>query len=201
MIKPASNNTDPKTSLFFPYLSFPYSRAVFLGFVTFFVGCVVARAPQLYLEKIGSVELPFRLDAIKLILISPIASLILAFLLWRLASRVRDPYHWRSIELATVRFIVFLLGGSFVFMLAQFFLILAPEGQCSSRPSFYILWQYSPGALKINHCMSSAGDINNTAFYYLDPMILHGWINIVLVVAAIVLVVLSWREWRSKRSM
>ena len=190
---------DGRDSPFFPFSKEPFSRAVLGMLVLALLGCVMARAPQTYLSEIFSVKLPIRLDAVIVIVLAPLFSFISAFLLWRIADRSRESVLvWSSMDIRVLGFLLGLLSLTFLFLLAQFFLALAPEGQCASPPGFSTLWRNIPGDLKINHCMSSASEINKDAWHYFPPVMLQAWINFLLVFAALYFMGLSWKVWHSK---
>lgn len=145
---------------------------------------MIARAPQYSLQapEVGSWKFPFPLDAIKLILIAPFYFLVVSWLLKRVAERAGSPVEtWDPGDIRVMAGLTASLGTSAVFLLLQFFLVLAPAGKCDLKFSFRILWSNLPGPLQIQHCMSTATTINEKSWYYVEPLWLQAWLNVALV--------------------
>lgn len=105
---------------------------------------------------------------------------------------------WSKREINFLRIMVILLGVTAMFMLLQFFLILAPEGTCNQIPHWELLWTLKPAAWKVNHCMSTAAEINKTAWYYVEPVFLQAWGHILLTILSLYFLWRGWRVWQEK---
>lgn len=187
--------------LLYPYLRDGYTRGLLLALVPALIACVIARAPQYGMSKILGIDLPINLDAISLILVSPYYFAVMTWLLLGSARRASVLQEWHRSEISIVRGLTILFGISALFLLAQFFLVLAPAGTCNQRPHWELLWSIRPAAQPINHCMSAAVEINKTAWFYLEPVFLQAWMQIVLTAVSMVVLYRAWRSWSEKRSV
>jgi hypothetical protein len=186
-------------SVFYPFSSNGFSRSVCFALVPAIISYVIARAPQYHLNKIGGWELPFSFDAIMLILVSPLYFVSVGWLLKRVAERAGPPSEkWEPSDVKVMSGLTTLLGASALFLLVQFFVVLAPAGKCGLKLGFTILWTYVPGPLQVQHCMSTAKEINEKSWYYMQPLMLQAWINIALVALSLWLLWGAWRIWRNK---
>jgi hypothetical protein len=193
------SNSQTEKSILYPFSRNGFSRGVCLALVPAITSCVIAQAPQYHLSKIGSLELPISFDAIMLILISPLYFISVTWLLKRVAERAGSPSEkWEPSDVKVMAGLTALLGASALFLLSRFFVVLAPIGKCDQKLWFGVLWNYIPGPLQIQHCMSTAKEINEKSWYYIEPLILQAWINIALVAVSLWLLWGAWRVWRNK---
>jgi hypothetical protein len=187
------------SGLLYPFLQNSFSRGVLIALVPANVACIISRAPQFRLDKILGYDLPISFDAISLILTAPLYFLVVTWLLLRSAQRSDKPKEmWSRGDIAVFRGMVAFLGITAIFMLAQFFLVLAPAGTCPHRPHWELLWTIDFSLHQAEHCMSSAVEINKTAWYYVEPIILQAWVNIVLIGLSLYLLWQAWKSWISK---
>jgi len=199
--KPAHvpNGAGDVGGLLYPFLQNNFSRGVLIALVPGVAACVIARAPQFHLGKILGQDLPISFDAISLILGAPPYFLVITWLLLRSAQRSKGPAGmWSPSDIVVLRGLVVLLGLTALFLLAQFFLVLAPVGTCDRRPHFELLWTLSLQMLQAEHCMSSAAEINKTGWYYVQPVILQAWLNIIFVALSLRILWRAWQTWTSK---
>ncbi|MFT3800808.1 MAG: hypothetical protein QM766_06260 [Burkholderiaceae bacterium] len=193
-------STQDKQGLLYPYWQDGFSRGLLIALVPALIGCVITRAPQFRLSKILGTELPISFDAITIILVSPYYFAAMTWLLLNSARRSSHHQEWYRSETNIVRGLTILFGISALFLLAQFFLVLAPVGTCDQRPHWELLCSIRPAAQPISHCMNTADEINKTAWYYLEPVFLQAWMHIVLVAFSLVFLYRAWRSWVEKRS-
>lgn len=194
-----ASGSDPRGGLLYPFRGDAFARGVLIALIPAIFACVIARAPQLRVSKFLGIDIGIPLDAITLILGAPLYFFIVGGLLARAGRRVGDLGEvWKRSDIWIVRFLVTLLGASAVFLLLQFFLILAPAGTCGRRPHFELLWSTNLGAAQVEHCMSSADEINKNAWWYVEPVILQAWGYVVLVVASLFFLWIGWRAWLAR---
>lgn len=198
--KPAGPSEQDKQGLLYPYWQDGFPRGVLIALVPALIICVITRAPQFILSKILVIDLPIGFDAISVILVSPYYFVVMTWLLLGSAQRSSFDQKWNKSEINIVRTLTILFGISALFLLAQFFLVLAPAGTCDQRPHWELLWSIQPAAQPINHCMSTAVEINKTAWFYITPVFLQAWMHIVLTAVSLALLYLAWRSWIDKRS-
>jgi hypothetical protein len=194
------NDIPLKNALLYPFSSNGYSRGVCLALIPAVISCVITRAPQYSLQapEAGGWNLPFPLDAITLILISPFYFLVVSWLLKRTAERAGSPSEkWELSDVRIMTGLTALLGTSAAFLLLQFFLVFAPAGKCDLKLGPNILWNDIPGSLQIQHCMSTAATINAKSWHYIAPLWLHAWLNVILVAISLWLLWSAWRAWKN----
>jgi len=179
-----------------------FSRGVILALVPAVTACVISRAPQITLSELFGQNLPFPLDAISLILIAPLFFLVVSWLLLRTAQLAKaSATKWPRSEVFAVEFLTGFLGFTAIFLLFQFFTVLAPDGLCDARPYFNLLWTFDLGMHQAQHCMRLAHDgINKTGWFYMQPMILQAWLNVIFVGASLWLLRRALIVWRAKFS-
>lgn len=195
----ATRNEEPTGSLLYPFLQSGFSRGVLIALVPAIAACVIARAPQFRLDKVLGQDLPISFDAISLTLTAPIYFLVVTWLLLRLAQRSAKPKErWSRSDTAVLRGLVALLGITALFLLVQFFWVLAPAGTCDRLPHLEFLWTVDFQMLQAQHCMSTANEINKTAWYYIQPVILQAWGNILFVGLSLRFLWKAWTVWLSK---
>ena len=196
-----TTNEDRTGSLLYPFLQNDFSRGVLITLVPAIAACVIARAPQFRLDKVLGQDLPISLDAISMTLTAPIYFLVVTWLLLRLAQRSANPKEtWNRGDTAVLRGLIALLGITALFLLVQYFWVLAPVGTCDQRPHLEFLWTLDFRMLQVQHCMSTATEINKTAWYYIQPTILQAWANILFVGLSLRFLWRAWKIWLSKCS-
>jgi hypothetical protein len=163
----------------------------------------VARAPTSYTGKLPIVgdNFPVELNAVYFIVFGPIVAMACSAVLWVLIANRSgggpDPLLLRDRSgetalLTTVFVLIFVLSTA---LSLQYFLILAPERLCASRPHFDFLWTNIPGPERITHCMSGTKEINNNTPYYFEPQILQSWGQVLWPLLTLVFLVGAWRVW------
>lgn len=160
----------------------------------------VARAPTSYTGRLPIIgdNFPIELNAIYFIVFGPIVAVACSAFLWVLAadgSHKPVPRLLRNSrgETALLAAIFVLIFGLSTTLSLQYFLILAPESLCASRPHFDFLWTNVPSPERITHCMSGTKEINNKAPYYLEPQILQAWGHVLWPLLTLVFLVGAWR--------
>ena len=195
--KSAGPSERDRQGLLYPYWQGGFPRGLLIALVPALVSCVITRAPQLRVSKILGIDLPITFDAITVILVSPFYFIVMTLLLVSVARRASLDQEWQRSEINIVHGLTILFGISALFLLAQFFLVLAPAGACNQRPHWELLWSIRPAAQPINHCMSTAVEINKTPWYYFKPVFFQAWWHIVLTAVSLVLLYRAWRSWSS----
>ena len=166
----------------------------------------VARAPTSYTGKFPIIgdDFPIQLNAVYFIIYGPMISMACSAVLWVLISnRSRREqalllsWHRRgeAALLATVFVLIFVLSAA---LSLQYFLILAPERLCASRPHFDFLWTSIPGPERITHCMSGTEEINKHTPYYLEPRILQSWGRMLWPLLTLVFLLTAWHTWTKR---
>lgn len=197
------NKEDKGTSnsILYPFLDDGFSKGVLIFLVPATIACVISRAPQYRLESVLGQDLPISLDAISLILVAPIYSIFAAWLLLRLAKRSpATNENWTQTDISAMRGAVVFLGITALFLLIQFFVVLAPVGTCDQRPHMEFLWTFDTSMIQVQHCMSTAEEINKTAWFYLQPIVLQAWANILLTGLSLRILWKAWKIWAFKRT-
>lgn len=185
-----------RDALLYPYSADSFVKSVCLALIAPLISCIIARAPQYSFKEIGDWKLPLSIDAIFLIVASPLYFISVTWLLKQLAGRLeRSNIKWQKSEIFVATGLTALLGISSIFLLVQFFVILSPAGDCASRPHFELLWRHVTGPLQIEHCMSSASEINKQSFYFIEPLIFQAWLNVILTAMSLWLLGQGWWKW------
>ena len=197
--KPNIQNTTEQNGLLHPFLGDAFARGVMISLAPGLITCIVAIAPQYKITKILGTDLPISFDAISLILVSPCYFAVMTLLLYGAARRTTYNQVWHRSEINIVKGLITLLALSAAFILIQFFVVLSPAGLCDQRPHWELLWSISPQSQPVNHCMSTAKEINASAWFYLEPVFLQAWAHILLTVGSIFYMRTSWIIWAGKR--
>jgi len=188
-------NDQDRQGLLYPYWQDGFSRGLLIALLPAVVSCIITRAPQLRLSKILGTDLPIDFDAISVILVSPYYFIAMTWLLMSSAQRSTQGQQWQRSEINVVRGLSITVGITALFLLAQFFLMLAPAGTCNQRPHWELLWSIRPVAQPVNHCMSTAVEINKAAWCYFEPVFLQAWMHILLTAVSLALLNAAWRSW------
>lgn len=197
-----SNSYTPKepekNGLLYPFLGDGYAKGILITLIPSLITCIITRAPQYKMSKILGTELPISFDAISLILVSPYYFLVMTILLLGTARRASINNMWHKSDIKIIKGLTILLGLSAIFILFQFFLVLAPNGMCDQRPYWELLWSIQAPSQPVSHCMSTAKDINVNAWLYLEPVFLQAWMHILLTIGSLYYLYSAWRVWVSK---
>ena len=194
-----TNPAESRSSIF----SDPILRLTAIGSLLLGISFFASRAPTSFkggLPFIGDF-IPLELNAVYLVVLGPIAATVLAAYLWYLA-RARPSgdgtEKGRNVALTGGWFLLFAILTTGLSV--QYFLELAPQGLCPTRPHYDFLWTNVPGANRIHHCMSDTDEINASSPFYLQPQIVQSWGHIVWPVLTAFFLFLAWRRMRSTSS-
>lgn len=170
------------------------------------IACWIARAPTSFTGKIPFVgeNSPIELTAIIFIVVGPIIGFLMTGAVWVLIANGwgSDPaaiiLKSRSNENILLTTLFVLIVAAETFLSLQYFLILAPEHLCSSRPHFDFLWTTFPGDEKITHCMSQTRAINENPPYYLRGLwqLAQAWGHIAWPLLSLACLVGAWFAWK-----
>lgn len=173
-------------------------------FAGLLIACWIARAPTSYTGNwpvVGD-KLPIELSAVYFILIGPIIGAVLAGAIWVLIANgwgadgsTRFLANRRNEGIALAALFCLIVAAE-TFLSAQYFLILAPEKLCGSRPHFEFLWTNFPTG-QVTHCMSRTTDINKNAPYYIEPPVAQAWGHVLWPLLTLGCLTGAWRSWRS----
>lgn len=174
------------------------------AFVGLLIACWIARAPTSYTGKWPVVEdkLPIELNAVYFIVIGPIIGAAFAGAIWVLiangwgAGRSTRFLANRRNEGVALAALFCLIFAAETFLSAQYFLILAPDKLCGSRPHFEFLWTNFPTPERATHCMSGTADINGKAPYYIEPPVAQAWGHVLWPLLTLGCLTGAWRSWR-----
>ncbi|OLP53036.1 hypothetical protein BJF92_18545 [Rhizobium rhizosphaerae] len=177
----------------------PIFRSAAIGVALLLIACVASRAPTQFDGKLPFVGqfVPFQLNAVYLIVFGPIAATLLAAYFWyQTTARPIQSAERPSREIVR-------LGGLFLgitiltfFLSAQYFIELAPEALCATRPHYDFLWTSTPGVNQIFHCMSGTQALNKGSPYYIEPQIVQSWGHVFWPVLTGYFLYRAWRRWR-----
>lgn len=181
-----------------PFLFLP--ACTFAGLL---VSCWIARAPTSYTGKwpiIGD-ALPIELNAVYFIVVGPIVGALLAGVIWMLIANGRGGdrssflLRDRRNEGIALAILLLLIFAAETFLSSQYFIILAPEKLCGSRPHFDFLWTNFSTPERVTHCMSGTEEINKKAPYYIEPPVVQAWGHILWPLLTLGCLVGAWLSW------
>jgi hypothetical protein len=166
-------------------------------------GLWAARAPTSVTGKfpiIGEI-IPIELNAVYFVIFAPIAAMACAAAVWMVIanrSQERSTPMLLADRRSENRLVAVIFGAIVVLSVVlslQYFLILAPEKLCATRPHFDFLWTNIPGPERITHCMSATADVNMHSPYYFEPQILQSWSQVLWPILTFLFLLGAWRAW------
>jgi DNA-binding winged helix-turn-helix (wHTH) protein len=167
-----------------PVLSDTTLRYLGIVDVLALVGCVFARTPSALSINAGYVLV---FGPILLFL----ASAWVAFRGHRAAGR------WRQADLHLARILFSLPALTSAFLALQFFLLLAPPGECPTFLRWRYLTDFSVQAVKPEYCMGLDPQVQAHGPWLWSPVILQAWLQVLLPIATAILCFRAFRAWRS----
>ncbi|NKJ72716.1 hypothetical protein GFL38_10620 [Rhizobium leguminosarum bv. viciae] len=194
MAKAGSITTSGLLSLKDPVRKFVVSVILALALALF-----IARAPTVYTGKIPLIGdyVPLNLNAVYLNIFGQILAVTAALYIW---ARLRGRPRFRGSYPAFFRLTFLLYILLLAFLALQFFIVLAPEGQCDRLPNFDCLWANDFGDVRIVHCMSGTEEINKQMPFYLRQQILQSWAMALCPLVAPGLLLHAWIHVRQNQS-
>ncbi len=163
------------------------------------LGCIVSRAPTI----LGKISVPvlnveFAPNAGYVVLFGPVA--LLAGIFWACygASYSGEPRnHWGKVDWTFAAFLLLLPFLSTTFLALQFFLLLAPKGECLTFDRFRYLTDASLKAFQPEYCIGLPVETGAQLPWIIQPPILWGWVQLLAPVIALALTAWAWRRWSS----
>ncbi len=165
-------------------------RLAIVGFAGL-VACVIVRAPTLLPPEteLPILKVKLALNAGWILVFGPVVvTLALVYAVLRIVGRAAIHR-----MLAIVAFALPPLTVAFLSL--QFFLLLAPPGQCNAFTRSRLLSDLSLDAFRPEYCMGVASGVQERMPWLLQPPILEGWSQASLPVVALVLSLWGWRRW------
>lgn len=162
-----------------------------------FLGCLIARAPTI-LDKytIPVFHVDLALNAGYVLIFGPLV--LLAGVFWA-AYGVGDHnvsrVHWRSLDW-TLAGLVFLLAFiTAAFLAFQFFLLLAPKGECLTFDRWRYLTDLRLHAFAPEYCMGLPAETQAHLPWIIQPPMLWGWLQVFVPLIVLALTGWGWRRW------
>jgi DNA-binding winged helix-turn-helix (wHTH) protein len=147
-------------------------------------GCVFARAPS-----------ELSINAGYILVFGPM--LLLLASAWVAVRGHRATGHWRRADLHLARILFSLPVLTSAFLALQFFLLLAPPGECPTFLRWKYLTDFSIEAFKPEYCMGLDTQVQARGPWLMSPVILQAWFQVLAPVATAVLCLRAFRAWHS----
>ena len=153
--------------------------------------CVVVRAPTIFEEgQIPVIDLKLKLNAGYLLLFGPFLIVCaIAAITYGRAKRLQRTNEGTFAGILA-RAIPCLATA---YLSLQFFLLLAPNGQCNTFPRWRYLTDWKLSAFKPEYCMSLPVDTQERMPWLFDPPVAQAWAQLLLPLIAVGLVIRDWR--------
>jgi len=167
-------------------------RFLFVGVIGV-LGCTIARAPSMLGKlSVPVIGLELNLNAGYFLVFGPM--LLLLGILW--ASAARPSIQHRSatgLTAAAVTTVLPVLSSAFLAL--QFFLLLAPKGECVQFDRWRYLTDLNLSAFQPEYCMNLAEGTQRSMPWLLNPPILQGWLQIFIPLIGAVSTGFAIRKW------
>jgi hypothetical protein len=108
--------------------------------------------------------------------------------------------HWRNSDRLLSAALFALPSLTATFLALQFFLLLAPKGECLTFDRVRYLVDSSLMAFQPEYCMGVPHEVQQGQPWLLQRPILQGWLQVLLPLAVLIITVSAWRRWRQSRS-
>jgi hypothetical protein len=183
-----------------PFLSNKILRRLAIIDAFGLIGCVVSRAPTLMDKlKIPVVDVTLSVNAGYLVIFGP-GLLFLAVVWIAYAVRHRSPSeavgYSDDLMLPGITFALPALTAAFLAL--QFFLLLAPPGECPTFARWRYLFDFSIREFKPEYCMGTDAATQAHIPWLMTPVIAQAWGQVIFPLATAVLSVQAFRLWRMK---
>jgi hypothetical protein len=166
------------------------------------LGCVIARAPTLIgkftVPKLG---LDLSLNAGYVVIFGSL--ILFAGTLWAAygttaAKRADQPQTLPDCLFIAVLFVFPALTAAFLAL--QFFLLLAPKGECLTFDRLRYLTDLALQPFQPEYCMGVSSEAQQGQPWLLQPPILEGWLQVLLPLATLAVALWARRRWTERRS-
>jgi hypothetical protein len=105
--------------------------------------------------------------------------------------------HWQRADLHLALILFSLPALTSAFLALQFFLLLAPPGECPTFLRWKYLTDFSIEAFKPEYCMGLDTQVQARGPWLMSPVILQAWFQVLAPVATAVLCFRAFRTWHS----
>jgi hypothetical protein len=161
------------------------------------IGCDIARAPTIMGKyTVPGLGLELTLNAGYVLVLGPLVlfagSLWAAYSAGSASPRRR---HLSSYDLLIAGALFALPFLTAAFLAAQFFLLLAPKGECLTFDSLRYLSDSHLRAFQPEYCMGVSDEARQGQPWLIQPPILQGWIQVLLPLAILGVVIWAWRKF------
>jgi hypothetical protein len=189
--------SEPKPKGRAPILSNPGVRRFVVVGGAGVLGCVIARAPTI-LDKLTVPVLNVDLapNAGYVLIFGPV--LLLVGIFWAsygASDQGASRNHWGKLDWALAGFLFALPFLSVAFLALQFFLLLAPKGECLTFDRLRYLTDTSLNAFQPEYCMGLPAETQARLPWIIQPPILWGWVQMLVPLIALALTAWGWRRW------
>jgi hypothetical protein len=159
------------------------------------LGCMIARAPTL-LGKVNVAGIDLNLNAGYVLVLGPL--LLLIGIVWA-ASGVSRPFRisGKSGLAPGVIMTVPVLSAGFIVL--QFFLLLAPKGECLTFDRWRYLFDFSLRAFQPEYCMGASDEVQRSLPWLLNPPIVQGWMQLAFPIVGAVITSRAVQRWYSEK--
>jgi DNA-binding winged helix-turn-helix (wHTH) protein len=148
------------------------------------VGCVFARAPS-----------ELSINAGYILVFGPM--LLLLASAWVAVRGHRATGRWQRADLHLARILFSLPAVTSAFLALQFFLLLAPPGECPTFLRWKYLTDFSIKAVKPEYCMGLDAQVQAHGPWLISPVILQAWFQVFAPIVTAVLCFRAFRAWHS----
>jgi hypothetical protein len=104
---------------------------------------------------------------------------------------------WRRADLHLARILFSLPALTSAFLALQFFLLLAPPGECPTFLRWKYLTDFSIEAFKPEYCMGLDTQVQAHGPWLMSPVILQAWFQVLFPTATAILCFRAFRTWHS----
>jgi hypothetical protein len=164
------------------------------------IGCVIARAPTIMGKyTVPGLGLELSLNAGYVLMLGPL--LLFGGTIWAAYGAGSSSPRRRRLNrfdrfLAAVLFILPFLTAAL--LAAQFFLLLAPKGECLTFDRLRYLTDISYRAFQPEYCMGVSDEARQGQPWLLQPPIIQGWLQVLLPLAIVAVTARAWQRWRPR---
>ena len=161
------------------------------------LGCVIARAPTLANKlTIPILNVGLVPNAGYVLVFGPL--LLLAGIFWAAygaSDQTASRNHWGKLDWALAGFLFALPFLSATFLVLQFFLLLAPKGECLTFNRLRYLTDMSLPAFPPEYCMGLPAETQARLPWIMWPPMLLGWLQVLIPLIALALTAWGWGRW------
>lgn len=162
------------------------------------LGCIIARAPTILGKfSVPGTGIELNLNAGYVLIFGP--SLLLLGILWASSGAGRRAGRPANTDLSST-VIMLLPALSSAFIALQFFLLLAPKGECLTFDRWRYLVDFTLRAFQPEYCMGVSDEMQRSLPWLLNPPMVQGWLQLCVPVAGAAITAWTLRKWRMPRA-